>query len=445
MDDTIFALATAPGRAGVAILRLSGTAAGDALVRLTGAGLPAPRRAVLARFRDPASGDLLDEGLALWFPAPASFTGEDVVELHLHGSRAVIADVIDALASLAGLRPAEAGEFTRRAFDNGRLDLTAVEGLADLVAAETAGQRRLALRQLGGELGALYDAWRDRLVRALAHYEAAIDFPEEDLPDDLAASVLPAVAAVAAEIGRHLDDGHRGERLREGCHVAVLGAPNVGKSSLVNALARRDVAIVSDIAGTTRDVIEVRLDLGGYPVTVADTAGLRETGDAVEQEGVRRALSRAAASDIRLLVVDAAAWPALDPATAAQAGAPGDVLLLANKVDAVSAPPPAAWNGIPVWPVSARTGAGLDAVLHELETRVSRQLEVAGAPALTRVRHRRALEACVDALVRAVGADAPELVAEDLRLAVQALGRITGRVDVEDLLDVIFRDFCIGK
>jgi len=445
MHDTIFALATAPGRAGVAVMRLSGPAAGAALAQLAGTARFPPRRAVLARFRNPVSGELLDEGLALWFPGPSSFTGEDVAELHLHGSRAVVAEVAETLAALPGLRPAEAGEFTRRAFDNGRLDLTAVEGLADLIAAETAAQRRMALRQLGGELGALYDRWRERLVRALAHCEAAIDFPEDDLPDELVASVSPIVGEVAAEIAAHLDDDRRGEMLREGCQVAVLGAPNVGKSSLVNAIARRDVAIVSDTAGTTRDVIEVRLDLGGYPVTIADTAGLRATADAVEREGVRRALARADTADIRLLVADATLWPDLDSETAAQLHVEGEFLLVLNKIDCARAPWTGRFGDIPVWGVSARTGMGISAVLRELETRVSRRLDVGGPPALTRLRHRGALAACVAALDRATTAPLPELIAEDLRMAVGALGRITGRVDVEDLLDVIFRDFCIGK
>ena len=270
--ETIFAEATAPGLAGVAMVRLSGPAAGTALKRLSGA-LPPARLARRARLRDPATGEVLDDALVLWFPAPHSFTGENVAELQLHGGRAVVAGVLEALGGLDGLRPAEPGEFSRRAFVNGKMDLTAAEGLADLVAAETAAQRRQALRQLDGELGRLYDGWRERLMGALAHAEAAFDFADEELPNDLFASVQEVTDRVAVEIAAHLDDERRGERLRAGVSVAIIGPPNAGKSSLLNRLAQRDVAIVTEIAGTTRDVIEVHLDLAGAPVVVADTAG----------------------------------------------------------------------------------------------------------------------------------------------------------------------------
>ena len=269
---TIFALASAPGRAGIAVIRVSGVGAGEALRRL-GCPLPAPRKATRARFVDPVSGDLLDDGLVLWFPAPHSFTGEDVAELHIHGGRAVMEGVLDALSGIAGLRPAEAGEFTRRAFLNDKLDLTQAEALADLVDAETRAQAKQALRQMGGALKELYDDWRHRLVQALAHLEAVIDFPDEDLPPDVADKIWGDVRELETAITRHLDDGARGERVREGLRIAIVGAPNAGKSSLLNALARRDAAIVSEIPGTTRDVIDVHMDLGGYAVTLTDTAG----------------------------------------------------------------------------------------------------------------------------------------------------------------------------
>ncbi|WP_183177731.1 tRNA uridine-5-carboxymethylaminomethyl(34) synthesis GTPase MnmE [Azospirillum sp. OGB3] len=443
MIPTIFALATAPGRAGVAVVRVSGPASGDALAALTGKPLPAPRMATLVRLRVPKTGEALDDALVLRFTAPRSFTGEDVVELHLHGGRAVVAGVVEALSALPGLRVAEPGEFTRRAFENGKLDLTEAEAVADLVDAETSAQRRQALRQMEGALGKLYDGWRERLTRSLAHIEADIDFPDEDLPSGVSDAARPVLDTLAAEIDAHLDDRGRGERLREGLHIAIIGAPNAGKSSLLNALARREAAIVSARAGTTRDVIEVHLDLGGYPVVLADTAGLREAAaDEVEEEGIRRALDRAARADVKVAVFDATALPALDPATIALLDK--DTVVVLNKTDVVDAvvPTVGGWEAVAV---SARTGAGL----HELERRLTAftadRLAGNGAPALTRARHRSALKECRDALRRALTAPLPELMAEDVRLASRALGRITGRVDVEDLLDVIFRDFCIGK
>ncbi|CAO3415285.1 tRNA uridine-5-carboxymethylaminomethyl(34) synthesis GTPase MnmE [Azospirillum doebereinerae] len=443
MIATIFALATAPGRSGVAVVRVSGPGAGTALTALTGRPLPEPRRASLATLRDPRSGDALDDALVLRFTAPASFTGEDVVELHLHGGRAVVTGVIEALAALPGLRLAEPGEFTRRAFENGKLDLTEAEAVADLIDAETTAQRRQALRQMDGALGRLYDGWRDRLTRALAHIEADIDFADEDLPGGVADAVRPVVERLIAEIAAHLDDGGRGERLREGLHIAIVGAPNAGKSSLLNALARRDAAIVSARAGTTRDVIEVHLDLGGYPVVLADTAGLREAAaDEVEEEGIRRARDRAARADVKIAVFDATALPDLDLATLALIDA--DTVVAVNKRDLSDAPLPLVAGLTPI-PVSARSGAGLADLEKCLAAFSADRLAVGGTPSLTRARHRAALEECRASLERALSAPLPELAAEDIRLASRALGRITGRVDVEDLLDIIFRDFCIGK
>jgi len=386
---------------------------------------------------DPETGERLDDGLVLWFPAPRSVTGEDVAEFHLHGSRAVLAAVMQVLGRL-GLRVAEPGEFTRRAFLNGKLDLVQAEAIADLAAAETEAQRRQALRQLNGELGDLYRGWSQRLTRTLAHLEAAIDFPDEDLPPEIEDRILGETEALITEVKRHLADGHRGERLRDGIMVAIIGPPNAGKSSLLNKISRREAAITSPVAGTTRDIVEVAIDLHGYPVVLADTAGLRDSEDVVEREGLRRALQRAEEAEIRLFVFDgqrpdeargAAAWPG------------PDTILVGNKIDLVRECcdlPGAAL------PISALTGEGIDALLSALGERVAQTYRIE-APILTRARHRQALEEASLSLRRASGAPLPELRAEDLRLALRSLGHITGAVDVEDLLDVIFRDFCIGK
>jgi len=440
--ETIFALSSGAGRAGIAVVRVSGAAAGPALAALTRAPLPDPRRASRARIVSPA-GTALDDGLVLWFPAPASVTGEDVAEFHIHGGGAVIAAVIDALAVQPGLRSAEPGEFTRRAFDNGKLDLTQAEGVADLVNAETQAQRRQALRQLDGELGALCERWRAELVAALAHAEADIDFPDEDLPGGLTDAVGDKISRLRRSIAQYLDDGRQGERLRDGLYAAIIGAPNVGKSSLLNRLARRDAAIVSARAGTTRDVIEVHLDVAGFPAILADTAGLRAASDALESEGVRRARDRAATADLKLAVFDATASPIDDAETRRLVD--GNTLVVLNKTDVRPSPEAVSVNGTVALAVSARTGAGLDGLVVALEAAVTARMGSGGAPAITRVRHRQALEACVAALDRFEVGAAPELAAEDLRLANRALGRITGRVDVEDILDVVFRDFCIGK
>lgn len=434
--ETIYALSSAAGRAGIAVLRLSGPHVRAAIEALTGRPAGRPRAAELRRLRDPETGAALDRGLLLFFEAPRSFTGEDVAEFHVHGGRAVVAAVLSALAKIEGLRAAAPGEFTRRGFEAGKLDLTEVEGLADLIDAETEAQRAQALRQMEGALGSLYEGWRARLMKALAYAEAEIDFPDEEVPGDLIEKLGPEIAALESEIAAHLDDGGRGERLRDGVEVAIVGPPNAGKSSLLNRLAKREAAIVSDEAGTTRDVLEVRLDIGGVPVTLADTAGLREAAGAVEREGVRRALARAEAADLRIVV--AAPDAGGDFALARE----GDIRVF-NKLDLAGHVPDGAIG------VSALTGAGLESLEAALRERIGTAYEAREHPVITRARHREGLRDCAASLTRAGealarGLDA-ELVAEDLRLAARALGRITGRVDVEDLLDVIFRDFCIGK
>jgi tRNA modification GTPase len=440
--ETIFAPASGGGPAGISVIRVSGPKAAAALAGLTGRATPTARRATRVRLLA-QDGELIDQGLALWFPAPASFTGEDVVELHAHGGRAVVSGVLEALACIEGLRPAEPGEFTRRAFEHGKLDLTAAEALADLVNAETANQRRMALRQLQGELGELYDSWRDRLVRAVAHLEATIDFSDEDLPSGTEEEVRGHIVTLSDEIEMHLEDGHRGERVRDGIHLAIIGPPNAGKSSLLNIIARREAAIVSAQPGTTRDVVEVALDVGGYPVVIADTAGLRDTSEEVEKEGVRRARMRARDADFTLAVFDGSVWPAVDGMTMALLN--DRAIAVVNKSDLRRLERPVEVGGFPALAVSALTGEGIDVMIGAVEQAVASRFDVQGTPALTRVRHRTALEECCRSLRRAAKAEGAERVAEDLRLAARAVGRVTGRVDVEEILDVIFRDFCIGK
>lgn len=443
-QDTIFALTSGMSRAAVAVVRVSGPRSWRSAQSIVDNKELSPRMAALCKLLVPGTDRLIDIAVVLPFKAPSSFTGEDVIEYHIHGGPAVIDGLLEALGGQEGHRLAEPGEFTRRAFENGKMDLTEAEAVADLINAETTAQKHQALSQMEGALSRLYESWREDLKKALAHLEADIEFPDEDLPEGVLPDILPVLEKLEEEIAGHLNDGRRGERLRAGLQVAVIGAPNAGKSSLVNALAQRDVAIVSDLAGTTRDVIEVHLDLGGYPVILADTAGLRpdqigrEGHDAVESEGIRRALARAENADIRLLLFDGTQSR---PDAHTMALKNEDSVIVINKSD----------QGLNLSiedaiPVSAENGEGLTALIEALVRKAKQLLGSSNeAPSLTRRRHRKALEECAQALGRAREAPLPELTAEDMRLAIRELGRITGRVDVEDLLDVIFRDFCIGK
>jgi tRNA modification GTPase len=445
--DTIFAVSSGQGRAGVAVIRISGAQAGVALEAMA-APRPKPRFAAFRRIKHPATAEVLDEALVLWFPAPKSETGEDMAELQVHGGRAVIQGVLAALATIEGCRLAEAGEFARRALENGKLDLTGVEGLADLIEAETAAQRRQALRQAGGGLFQLYEGWRQRLISAMAQLEATIDFSDE--PDVAAGTLRKArveVEALVHDIARHLDDGQRGEVLREGFRVVLAGPPNAGKSSLLNWLARREVAIVSEEAGTTRDVIEVKLDLEGLPVVVSDTAGLRAAPEAtgkVEQEGMRRTVARAREADLILWMIDITAPPASVPADIATKA--DRTLVIANKMDLLASgvlhPLPDGAIGI-----SVLTGAGMDVLARRMTAFVRGRIGESEAPALTQARHRQQLERAMAPLTSFLGSPIGEveLRAEDLRRAANSLGRLTGRVDVEDVLGEIFARFCVGK
>jgi len=456
--ETIYALASAQGRAGIAVIRVSGPRAFHSLSALTSAQDFSPRMATLAKLIHPDTGSLIDEAIVIPYHPPRSYTGEETVEYNIHGGKAVRESLFAFLATQERHRLAEPGEFTRRAFENGNLDLTQAEAVADLIHAETEAQKQLALNQMGGALSALYQEWAERLVRALAYAEAQIDFSEEDLPEDeVKQQIHPVLTAVLHAVEAHLNDGHRGEILREGIKIAIIGAPNAGKSSLMNALARRDVAIVSDMAGTTRDVLEVHLDLGGYPVTLYDTAGLRsvpspmgtlqievspkQSHDMIEAEGMKRAREKAAEAAFKILLFDGT--KDMDAETLSFADERSFIVI--NKKDLQSS----LRGGDDGIFISCQTGEGLD----DLIANVSRETEkifadiqsASSSPSLTRARHRAALDDCKSFILAALEGDSPDLIAEDIRMAVRSIGRITGRTDVEDLLDIIFRDFCIGK
>ena len=511
-SDTIYAVSSGQGVCGVSVIRVSGSLSRHVCETLTKREAPKARTAALRQLYFPSdavghedAGQVLDEALVLWFPGPRSFTGEDVLELHCHGSRAVVTGVLSALEAIAGsagvpgpslLRMAEAGEFTRQAFARGRLDLVEVEGLGDLLHADTALQRRQALGQMRGRLSEKYDAWREEIVGCLAHTEAVIDFgdDEDDVDEQrVYEALLPKVSGLRSTLSRALEDGHRGEIVRGGAQLCILGAPNAGKSSLLNALARRPAAIVSPIAGTTRDVVEVTLDIGGLPVTVADTAGLRlehgagEALDPIEEEGIRRAVQRVGDAQLAVAVVDATdeegslrAMETLGDYAgraegAAEAGAAADVaartlaqlkaaqrevVLIANKQDLLAADG-AAWvaaladrAGVPLVELSCETGDGLQALEETLAGAVKRIVADDGdgggdggdLAVITRARHRGHVARCVGHLDAFLHGSLPlDLGAEELRSAANELGRVTGIIDVEDLLDTIFRDFCIGK
>lgn len=427
--DTIFALASAPGKAGVAVVRVSGPAAWSAGRSLAGS-LPEPRVAGLRRLSD-AAGGFLDEALILAFEKGRSFTGEEAVELHLHGSMAIVRAVLTALGGIDGLRPAEPGEFTRRAMDNGRLDLAQVEALADLIESETEAQRRQALRVFSGALGTRVERWRTDLIRAASLLEATIDFADEDVPVDVSGEVLELIDRVSAELSLELQGFRSAERVRSGFEVAIVGAPNVGKSTLLNALAGRDAAITSDVAGTTRDVIEVRMEIGGLAVTLLDTAGLRDTTDKVEAIGVERARSRASSADLRVFLFD-------------ERHAELDVVPQPSDLTYVTKGDLSGADGA----ISALTGAGIDRVIDDIRSVLEDR--ASGAGLVTRERHRLAMDSGKQALsvardVVAQGPDLYDVAAEELRTAIRRLDSLIGRVDVEAVLDEIFSSFCLGK
>ena len=443
---TIFGVASAIGRSGIAVIRISGPDSLAALAQFT-IRKPETRKAELRKivFND----EVIDEALVIYFKAPHSFTGEDVVELHTHGSRAVVKRVLEVLGGIKNLRLAEPGEFSKRAFLNGKMDLAEAEGLADLIDAETTAQARQAMRQMQGLTSKLYEQWRQQIIQCLAFIEAYIDFPDEDLPVELTDDLNGKIGKLRSSIRDYLNDGKRGEKIREGIYVAIIGAPNVGKSSILNYLAGRDAAIVSEVAGTTRDVIEVVMEISGYKVIIADTAGIRESLDEVENEGIRRALQRASEADIKLLVLEAGA---ADEKIMGLADA--DSIIVFNKFDLFrhcgldpQSPSNAGYRlriGVRN-DVSSKTGEGMELLISQISQKLEQKFAQSEAPLITQARHREALAAALDALQNFNLTKPIELTAEDLRYAASAIARITGRIDVDDILDVVFSKFCIGK
>jgi len=468
IENTIYALSSAPGKAGVAIIRVSGDQAWEGLKQLTPQSRrPTPKMAVTRKLYHPVTGNMIDHAMVIGFTAPRSFTGEDCVEYHCHGSPAVIEELQNALQQISGHRQAMHGEFTRRAFENDKMDLTAAEAIADLIHAETAAQKDQALIQMGGALADLYHGWAKDLTKSLAYIEAIIDFPDEDVPDEETAKAKPAIEQLIIDIKNHLDDNRRGERLRDGLSIALIGAPNVGKSSLINLLSQRDVAIVSDIPGTTRDVMQVPLNLGGYPVIISDTAGLRpdqltdQGQDKIESEGIKRALKCAQEADLKILLFDAGA-DEMDKDTLALVD--DHCIIVFNKSDLnekntrsatfINAPhgePSSPWlsdKNTTTLNISIKEGVNIDSFIEQLTQHVAQEFSKGqgqNTPSLTRQRYRTTLQTALAHMEQSLYHGEPELMAQELRFAINQIGTITGQINADDLLDVIFKDFCIGK
>ena len=435
--DTIFALSTSPGQAGIAVIRASGPCVHTILQKVCHITHPRPRYASFASIYD-LDGEKIDDAIVLFFKGPNSFTGENVVEIQCHGSRAVIQHLLKTLSQIPNCRLAEPGEFTKRAVYHQKMDLTAAEGLIDLIHADTQAQRKWALKQMGGALQKLYDEWRDTLIHSLSLMEAYIDFPEEDIPQTYLDDISRETQTLIEKIESHLDDKGRGKRLKEGISIALTGAPNVGKSSLMNQLAQKDVAIVSSTAGTTRDIVEVSMDVSGYPVTFADTAGLREPTEEIEAEGIKRALRRIQEADFVIAIADAQSYPHIDEATQEALKNNPRHIIVWNKSELTEKIPHELC-------LCAKTGEGLDELWYQITSFVVETMGTGSEMMLTRERYKTSLTDCLNALKRSLTAPALELQAEELRLAAQALGKITGRVQISELFDIIFSTFCIGK
>jgi tRNA modification GTPase len=441
--DTIFALASGFIKAGISVIRISGNDSREVFTKLTGKEIPETHKATLCKLKN-TEGTLLDEAICIYFQSPNSYTGEDVLELQIHGGRAVVKTLLAELGKIKGLRLAERGEFTKRAVLNGKMDITEAEGINDLINAETYQQVRQALKQMGGELSSLYDSWRTGIIHILAFTEAYIDFPEEEIPSDIETRISDKIRGLQQEIKQHLCDD-RGQKLRDGYNVAIIGAVNAGKSSLLNKLVKKEAAIVSSMEGTTRDVVEVFMDLNGFPVIFADTAGLRETADIVEQEGIRRALIRANNADLKLAVFDGSKED-FDEETLKQTD--DKTLIIINKQDITTKENKEKAKlkfGEKAVFISTENETDIKYLLDLIENKVRSELEVREAPAMTQLRHKDLLQKTLEALTRAEKDIEIDLKAEDLRLAARYLGKITGSIDVEEILDVVFKEFCIGK
>jgi len=442
---TIYALSTGPGVSGIAVVRVSGKEAAEVVKQLTGDDLPAPRVAVLKKLKNSNTNEMIDEGIVLWFPGPNSYTGEDLAEFHVHGSRAVVSALHSSISGIKNCRLAEPGEFTKLAFQNGKINLLKAEGIADLVSAETEIQRKQAVEIMSGKSSNKFTSWRTKLLKILAHVEAKIDFPDEDLPKDILDEIQKTSNQVSKEIEKVLDDQKVGERIREGFKIAIVGPTNAGKSSLLNYLSKRDVAIVSEIAGTTRDVIETHLNLDGYPVVVSDTAGIRESKNEIEKKGIKLALNRAEDADLKLIIVDA---KSVDFTSVLKELIDENAILVVNKSDLIAGNINKELKKHDHILVSIKNNLNLDKLILKIKKKLENKFISYGDILITRERHRQHLEQCISHLKNFKnknGSEDYDKAAEDLRLATRHLGMIVGKVDVEEILGSIFNDFCIGK
>ena len=442
---TIYALSTGPGVSGIAVVRVSGKEAAEVVKQLSGDDLPVPRVAVLKKLKNSNTNEMIDEGIVLWFPGPNSYTGEDLAEFHVHGSRAVVSALHSSISRIKNCRLAEPGEFTKLAFQNGKINLLKAEGIADLVSAETEIQRKQAVEIMSGKSSNKFTSWRAKLLKILAHVEAKIDFPDEDLPKDILDEIQKTSNQVSKEIEKVLDDQKVGERIREGFKIAIVGPTNAGKSSLLNYLSKRDVAIVSEIAGTTRDVIETHLNLDGYPVVVSDTAGIRESKNEIEKKGIKLALNRAEDADLKLIIVDA---KSVDFTSVLKELIDENAILVVNKSDLLLGNINNELKKHDHILVSIKNNLNLDKLILKIKKKLENKFISYGDILITRERHRQHLEQCISHLKNFKnknGSEDYDKAAEDLRLATRHLGMIVGKVDVEEILGSIFNDFCIGK
>ncbi len=442
---TIYALSTGPGVSGIAVVRVSGKEAAEVVKQLTGDDLPVPRVATLKKINYINTNNLIDEGVVIWFPGPNSYTGEDLAEFHVHGSRAVVSALHSSISGIKNCRLAEPGEFTKLAFQNGKINLLKAEGIADLVSAETEIQRKQAVEIMSGKSSDKFTSWRAKLLKILAHVEAKIDFPDEDLPKDILDEIQKTSNQVSKEIEKVLDDQKVGERIREGFKIAIVGPTNAGKSSLLNYLSKRDVAIVSEIAGTTRDVIETHLNLDGYPVVVSDTAGIRESKNEIEKKGIKLALNRAEDADLKLIIVDA---KSVDFTSVLKELIDENAILVVNKSDLIAGNINNELKKHDHILVSIKNNLNLDKLILKIKKKLENKFISYGDILITRERHRQHLEQCISHLKNFKnknGSEDYDKAAEDLRLATRHLGMIVGKVDVEEILGSIFNDFCIGK